>query len=188
MAEVLVQVPFDVHSGDGRAFQPQICGRQREDRLWEGWIEFAEKGAPFVLRTSRETTQSNRDLMMYWATGLSSAYLEGALERALRLLTQPPLPRATPAPYFDEPAAERFAAPSHSPVVPARAVLDPFAVYAEGDGLLRSQLGALDAGKLRDIVRAYAFQSPSSTPLESMTKPDLIALIMEGVKQRGPSS
>ena len=188
MAEVLVQIPFDVHSTDGRAFQPQVCGRQRDDRLWEGWIEFAERGAAFVIRTSRETTQPNRDLIMYWATGLTSAYLEGALERALRLLTQPRPTRLAPAPHFDEPAAERFSAVAHTPVVPARAVLDPFAVYAEGDGVLWSQLGALDAGQLRNIIRAYAFDSATTSPLDSLTKPDLMALILEGVKLRVPSS
>jgi hypothetical protein len=60
------------------------------DGLWEGWIEFipTDGGAP--LRSRRETTQPNRDDAVYWATGLTPVYLEGALERALRPAVRPP--------------------------------------------------------------------------------------------------
>jgi hypothetical protein len=35
-----------------------------------------------ILSTSRETTQPNRQALIYWATGLEPVYLEGAFERA----------------------------------------------------------------------------------------------------------
>lgn len=54
-----------------------------EDGLWEGWVEFEPvHGGPSV-STGRETTQPNRKDTVYWATGLTPVYLEGALIRAL---------------------------------------------------------------------------------------------------------
>src|SRR2546425_4109185 len=35
------------------------------------------------VRTAPETTQPNRTCTVYWSTGLTPVYLEGALERAL---------------------------------------------------------------------------------------------------------
>jgi hypothetical protein len=39
-------------------------------------------GSP-PLATSRETTQSSRQALTYWAGGLAATYLEGALKRAV---------------------------------------------------------------------------------------------------------
>jgi hypothetical protein len=57
-------------------------GRPRADGTWEGWLEFVAIGAAVVLRTEQETTQSNRQAVAYWASGLEPAYLEGAFSRA----------------------------------------------------------------------------------------------------------
>jgi hypothetical protein len=108
MAEILVDFDVRVEGPDGRAYEPQACGRVRPDGLWEGWIEFAAPG--HSLRTRRETTQPNRNDLMYWAEGLTQTYLEGALSRAL---TDEALPahkaaRASEA-TFDGPAPERRA-------------------------------------------------------------------------------
>lgn len=60
-----------------------ICGLQRADGTWEGWLEFhpsdVSQGA---LRTDQETSQPNRGALEYWADGLEPIYLEGALTRA----------------------------------------------------------------------------------------------------------
>jgi hypothetical protein len=61
-----------------------VRGRARADGTWEGWIEFVAVGAAIVLRTDQETTQSNREGVAYWASGLGTAYLEGAFARARR--------------------------------------------------------------------------------------------------------
>ncbi len=86
MEEVLVQYSERVSNAAGASFLPRVCGRPMEHAtLWEGWIEFIpESGAP-VLRTERETEQSGRDQLKYWATGLTVTYLEGALRRAAYL-------------------------------------------------------------------------------------------------------
>ena len=57
----------------------------RADGLWEGWIAFDGD----ALRSSRETTQPNRDTMMYWAQGLTATCLDRALGRALDDATSP---------------------------------------------------------------------------------------------------
>jgi len=62
-----------------------VCGRDREDGTWEGWLEFhpTDAGHP-TLSTERETSQPNRTALEYWADGLEPVYLEGALARAAR--------------------------------------------------------------------------------------------------------
>ena len=73
------------------------------DGLWHGWIEFIPLGDGEPIRSPRETTQPNRTDAVYWASGLSRVYLEGALRRAqmgptaIRSL-------ASPRPIFDAPA------------------------------------------------------------------------------------
>src|SRR6266566_5970410 len=58
-----------------------MAGIIRAARL--GWIEFIPIGRWTPVRTPRETTQPNRRNAVYWATGLTPVYLEGALDRAL---------------------------------------------------------------------------------------------------------
>jgi hypothetical protein len=83
MAELLLEFPDAVTDDSGVVYRAQACGAPMTDGLWEGWIEFVplEGGTP--IRTPRETTQPNRVDAVYWATGLSPVYLEGALTRAL---------------------------------------------------------------------------------------------------------
>lgn len=66
-----------------RVYFARACGALRSDGKWEGWIEFTTTGDSRVLRTGRETTQPNRPDLVYWATGLTGVYLEGALDRAM---------------------------------------------------------------------------------------------------------
>jgi hypothetical protein len=84
MAEVLVKFEGTVTGIDERAYEARACGRERTDGLWEGWLEFVPNDGTAALRTGRETTQPNRDDLVYWATGLTAGYLDGALLRTLR--------------------------------------------------------------------------------------------------------
>ena len=114
MAQTLAQYGASVGDSQGRLYRAKACGRQRDGRLWEGWIEFEREGGGEVLRSARETTQPNLQDLEYWATGLTSVYLEGALARILSV------PPARPAethvsPMFDGPAERRGSAQITAP-------------------------------------------------------------------------
>jgi len=68
----------------GRAvYAVHVCGDERADGTWEGWIEFhpIDLDHP-ILSTERETSQPNRAALEYWADGLEPVYLDGAFARA----------------------------------------------------------------------------------------------------------
>ena len=54
--------------------------------LWEAWLVFFPMDGGTAVATDRETTQSKRDDVDYWASGIEPIYLEGALVRALEPL------------------------------------------------------------------------------------------------------
>ncbi len=154
MAEVLVRFTELVQDDSGIPYQAQASGAVGSDGLWEGWIEFiGENGR--ALRTPRETTQPNRDALVYWAEGLSATYLEGALHRALDALLEPAARVSiAEASIFSGPAASANAA-RVSPQ-PARPVLDPWSTYAQGEGVFRQQLSALSRDHLLAVIDGYA--------------------------------
>ena len=122
---------------------------------------------------------------MYWATGLTAVYLEGALDRALK--PQVRRGRSTPKPAFDEPAPdviEEVVAPGQLDVPGPDAVLDPFAVYRRGEVSLRSQLAALAAWHLVNIVVAYDLSDEPMAELERRPASSLVELIVAGVRER----
>ena len=60
-----------------------ICGQERADATWVGWIEFHPTDSKHpVLTTEQETSQPNLTALEYWADGLEPIYLEGAFARA----------------------------------------------------------------------------------------------------------
>lgn len=182
MAHVILTYQTTLATPEGRTYRPRACGRAREDGTWEGWLEFLPDDASEVVRSGRETTQPNLTDLEYWATGLTPIYLEGALDRSLAGPLIEPVPVAE-TPVYDEPAPAVIAAPvAVSPPVTAP-VLDPFSVYAKGEGLLRQQLHALSARHLRQIVRGYELAT-LDVDLEALTEPELIALIVAGVRTR----
>ena len=84
MPEVLLQFSTPVPGPDGLAYGARAMGAEMADGLWHGWIEFSTDDSDRVT-TDRETTQPNRTDTVYWATGLTQIYLEGALIRALEV-------------------------------------------------------------------------------------------------------
>ena len=159
---------------DGVPYRVQVCGR-RAGTVWEGWIEFESPEGEW-LRTPRETTQPDRAALEYWAGGLSATYLEGAFARAVNPPPAPP-PIVVAAPHFTGPA-ERPAADVE--VASDVAILDPFAVGAKGETLLRQELGALRGWHLRNIIRAYEL-ADESINLEGLTEQELTELIVDAV-------
>jgi hypothetical protein len=176
MAEVLVRYVASVTGEDGAKYVPQACGGIASDGLWEGWIEFV--GADGAFRTGRETEQPNRDDLMYWAQGLTAAYLEGALQRATTPRVEIPRePRLSPA--FDAPAP-----PSPRAFRPARAILNPFTTFDQGEDLLRGQLGALSRDNLIAIVEDYQLPVHGMADVRSSS---LVESIVDAVKELSAS-
>jgi hypothetical protein len=178
MAEVLIEYDTIVSDADGGRWAAHSCGRGGEDKMWEGWIEFAplDPGRRPV-RSHRETTQPSREDLLYWASGLTPVYLKGALDRAL----EPPLERPRPRrvkPYFAGPAPSIVPTPPPSGPHP---ILDPFDVYSQGgDDILIRQLDALDTPRLRDIVLAYELMRPPEA--ETATRLDLASTIVDAAR------
>jgi len=181
MAELLVRFTESVRGPDGREYAAQACGGVAPDKLWEGWIEFAATGGP-PLRTPRETEQPNHDALVYWAEGLSAAYLQGALRRALDAATaQPVIPVLNDASVFSEPARV-------GPVIPAvrpHSVLDPFTTYMQGEGILRQQLLALSRDHLLTLIDAHQLDVPDAS---YASKDELIERIVSSVKRYSRSA
>jgi hypothetical protein len=179
MAQV-VRVFDDPILLDGAPYTAQVCGRPN-GHLWEGWIEFAAADGSDVRRTPRETTQPDRDALVYWSQGLSGTYLEGAMARALTKLKVNV--REVPKPFFDGPEASPIVAGVNGepPIEVDRAVLNPFSVGAKGEDLLRSELGALRAWHLRNIIRAYDLVD-ASVDVEQLNAPELVELIVAAVQ------
>lgn len=177
MAEVLFLFDSSLSVAEGPSYVPRACGREMEDGLWEGWIEFLPDDGSPVLRSRRETVQPNRDATAYWATGLSPIYLEGALARALA-----PPPRAVPPPDLGQPAYPGPAADPRREPAPT-AVLDPFSVYQKGEDLLRQELLALSPWHLRNILRAYDL-ADEGTDFQALSRAALAEIIVDGVKNR----
>jgi hypothetical protein len=85
--ELIHQHSTLVHAPDETLYSPRVLGQDRNDGTWEAWIEFHPLPATSrasVLATGRETTQPNREALLYWATGLEPIYIEGAFTRAMR--------------------------------------------------------------------------------------------------------
>ncbi len=83
MTETLVKFDEPIRRADGTPYIVQAMARRRDDNLWEGWLLFTPAKGGEAVTSGRETTQPNRDAVMYWAQGLSRVYLMGALERSL---------------------------------------------------------------------------------------------------------
>jgi hypothetical protein len=85
MSELLREHPTLVGGTDGDvdAYVAQIRGREIDGGRWEAWIVFVpvQDGGP-MRRTERDTTQASREAVEYWAAGVTSIYLQGALARS----------------------------------------------------------------------------------------------------------
>ncbi|MBA2244740.1 MAG: hypothetical protein H0W11_07265 [Gemmatimonadetes bacterium] len=184
MAEVLVQFTRPVVGSSGQAYLPRACGRLREDGLWEGWIEFVSDDGSPVLRSPRETVQSDRVDLRYWATGLTRAHLEGSLRRALDPVR--PRPTANPTPAYDAPApSPAFTGATAVPPHPTVRILpNPFEAYARGEEALRRQLHSPDAAYLRELIRTYGLLDNPSIDLWRMSKAALVGLALVAVRER----
>jgi hypothetical protein len=176
MAEVLVEFNEPLTDSDGCRYVARACGAEGDNGHWQGWIEFVPVEGGETLRSGRETTQPNRIDTLYWATGLTAVYLEGALDRARRPLVRRP-PREVSPPAHDEPAPDFAAEPPES-------ILNPFSVYRKGESLLRRQLAAFSVWHLVNIVVAHRLSDDAPAALNRMTSAELAELIVSAVRSR----
>ena len=179
MAEVLVEFDAVFRGPDGGRYAPRACARVADDGLWEGWLEFSDLDTGAVFRSGRETTQPSRADTMYWATGLTRVYLEGALVRALAPARRIEPLRVDVEPAFDGPAP---LAPAAEGIAAPHAVLDPFEVYAQGERVLRQELSALELDHLRAIIAAYGLEGGAGA--ESPVPEVLVEYIVAEVRSR----
>jgi hypothetical protein len=176
MAEVLVEYSDVVIREEGKRYIARACGAQVPSGQWQGWFEFIDLETGDAVPSGRETTQPNRVDTVYWATGITPVYLEGALRRALHPLVRP-VAAPSPQPAFDGPASDSVPEP---PIVGS--ILNPFSVYRKGEGLLRRQLSAFSVWHLVNIVRDYRLTDLPEAALNAMTARDLIELIVAAVR------
>jgi hypothetical protein len=151
MAEVLTSFSTPVTDEFG-SYYPRAVGRLAPDGMWEGWIEFVPAdGGSDVLVTPVESRQPERQHLVYWATGLSQVYMEGALVRARNPVT-------VRVPIVDEPISDQ---PAPRRVVVERVipkpepVLDPFEIGGRNIDILRQELTALNRPRLLNIIAAF---------------------------------
>jgi hypothetical protein len=168
----------DITAGDGTVWSARAVTRTA-DGHWEGWIEFIPRSVGHTaVRTRAETTQPNHDAVKYWASGLTVTYLEGALERARAR----PSPVGQPVlrPMFDAPAPSGSRVQIDRSATRPAPILDPVAVYAQGEQLLQDQLRALDGAHLREIALAYELVTVDAAA--ALTSAELTELIVAAAR------
>jgi hypothetical protein len=177
MAEVLRS--FDTPVSDGQTmYTARVVGREASDGLWEGWLEFVPVDrTSTVLATGVESRQPGRSRLLYWATGLSAVYVEGAFRRARDPVAV--TVRVEPPPATNAPA--RRATVIEFPTPAAEPVLDPFEIGARNLDILRQELHALNRPRLLNIIAAYDL-NPGGEGLAWMTDAQLATFIVTSVE------
>jgi hypothetical protein len=80
--ELIAELTELFTSPDAIRYIVRVWGGPRPDGTWAGWLEYVATSGNAVRRTGQETTQPDRDQVLYWAAGLTPAYFEGAFDRA----------------------------------------------------------------------------------------------------------
>jgi hypothetical protein len=88
---------FERHltGSDGDDYVVLVYGRSRPGDTWQGWLVFVRQRDNRRFATPVETTQPNAEAVVYWSSGLTETYFDGALQRALApeaVTPQPPAP------------------------------------------------------------------------------------------------
>jgi hypothetical protein len=82
MDEILQQFEQPVIDESGERYAVYLYGRSRPGDTWQGWLVFERQNDGRRYATGVETTQPNRQAILYWATGLTDSYFDGAFNRA----------------------------------------------------------------------------------------------------------
>ena len=175
MAEVLVEYEAPVVHGSD-SYQARAVGRPA-GHMWEGWLEFIPENGGVVV-SGVESTQSEREHLIYWATGLTPIYLEGALVRALKPAATVEM-RIPEEPLSDAPAPRV----AHRTVVAStpEPVLDPFEIGGRSLDVLRQELTALNRPRLLNIIVAFELNG-GGEDLAWMSDLQLVTFVVTAVE------
>ena len=185
MADVFMEFEATVRDESGREYIPAwACGRECLDGHWEGlagvcaarWRRGRSVGA------RDDATQSCRYRILGDRT--DSDLPGGRARRALAPVEV--VERVLDLrPAYDEPAQpRRIVSVSGARLPRARPVLNPFQVYEQGEDILRGQLAALDAPRLRDLIRGYSLSPGDTGELMRVSEAELADRIIMGVRTR----
>ena len=83
MDQLLQQFEAPIRDANGNLYVVHLYGRDRPSDTWQGWLVFERRRDHARFATPVETTQPNAQAIVYWATGLTATYFDGALQRAL---------------------------------------------------------------------------------------------------------
>ena len=177
MAEVFMSFDTPVRDQHG-TYHARVVGRHAEDGMWEGWLEFVPiDGETPVFVGPVESRQPERHDLVYWSTGLTPVFLEGALQRARSPVTV--RVHTVEVPLSDAPAQKTIAATRVMPPGP-EPVLDPFEIGTRNLDVLKQELGALNRPRLLNIIAAYHL-NPGGENLTWMSDRQLVQFIVTAV-------
>lgn len=180
MAEVLVAFEEPVRDELGH-YRARAVGRLAPDGVWEGWLEFVPvDGSRDVLVSGVESTQPEREHLVYWATGLTPVFLEGALRRARFPVTV--RVRTFDVPHSQAPAS-RGGTTTHIVPPGPEPVLDPFDIGSRNLDQLRRELTALNRPRLLNIIQAFDL-NPGGGEIGWMSDAQLVHFIVVAVEAR----
>lgn len=97
MERLLQQFEAPVRDSAGALYNVYLYGLERPGDTWQSWLVFERASDGRRFTTGVETTQPNAEAILYWATGLTDTYFDGALQRAL----QPQSPSRVAAPAVE---------------------------------------------------------------------------------------
>jgi len=148
----------------GRRYVARSYGACRPDDLWDGWFVFFPLDGGRTLATDRETTQSTLAAVRYWASGITTVYLDGALERARALLPEARLARRR-AQAEEEEVLARAEAEVYEEAAAAARIQALDADHRRRDAeealLVEREAAARAAARLHDRAAATARQQAS---------------------------
>jgi hypothetical protein len=93
MVHYVMQYSQVLLGSDHNEYVVRVYAATHTPGRWDGWFVFFPLRGGRELATDRETTQSSLAAVTYWASGISTTYLEGALQRARAMLPEARLAR-----------------------------------------------------------------------------------------------
>ena len=142
----LVRTYEPIADATGIVYQPRAYGEVQPDGSWDGWLVFFPIPAGTAIPTDRETTQRSFADLVRWSSTVGLVYLEGALERALRIQLEPTLSaRFTELALLEGPSPEDAAV-----LETAAAQAREDAVIAMGDAAVHEAAAAAARAEARE--------------------------------------